>query len=642
MKPIGFICNFAAAKKGNDFLNIINMKRPTFLRVLTLLVAIVAAGIFMPLYAQSDEFFRGSENNNRAEISIPGTDSGITNNGIGQDEAPLGSGLLILVAAGAGYAVARRKRNFKGTALFLALAMMLGLTQCRKDVIAPSTPEGVFITLNVGDNSKVDVNPTGGNGYATVTFTNGDKIYVGNNGKYVGTLTFDGTNFTGTITPTSGDEENQDYLHFYFVGNKRSQNYRGNNINPSVNNTTELYFNISDQTSEYPVISYAPSTEKYNSEITSYKAKLFNKCAIVKFSPKDSDNAAIDAQVTIAGMNNRVMLDFTKYVNNTPSSDDNPYSYDMVNGGKITLHAGSDNTERWAILLPQDATTTNALIPGGFADNISVPAISKNTCLTDGIEMTFETGVAVFLSPTGHRVEIATGNLQCKNIGTTDEPIYQWRFAEHQYDMIGSWNPTDWVDLFGWGTWTGDATNPLFTGTSNPQYQFDSRDFTGTIDGHNDWHTMTQDECNWFFAYTNTSNTTYADRSEKVGLATVNGVHGLVVLPDNWLLPTESSFIPQRVNQWNTNVYTIDQWAVMEAAGAIFLPAAGQRYVVVGDDGNEKIEYYNKDVQGYYWSNNPLMEGSNSWCGLFRTSQITVGSDYNYKGCSVRLIRDLD
>ena len=240
--------------------------------------------------------------------------------------------------------------------------------------------------------------------------------------------------------------------------------------------------------------------------------------------------------------------------------------------------------------------------------------------------MTFDSGV-VFISPTGHKVEIATGNLQYKD-------GEGWRFAEHQYDMIGSWNPTDWVDLFGWGAWTGDATNPLFTGTSDAQYQFDPRDFMGTINGHNDWRTMTQDECNWFFSYSNK----YPDRTEKVGLGTVNGVHGLVVLPDNWLLPTESSFVPQRSSGWNTNVYTIDQWTVMENAGAIFLPAAGQRY----DNGDETIAYVNKDEQGYYWASDPLLTNSTAWDGTFRTSQITVGSQNNYKGCSVRLIRNLD
>ena len=615
-----------------------------------LLSFFMAAGMMLPLAtnAQTDGFFRGGNDDdyeNRAEFTMTG---GITNNGIGQNESPLGSGLLIMVAAGAGYVVARRKRNFKGTALFLAFALILGVTSCKKQIVTPSEPEGVLITLNVGGNSKVDVNPTGGNGYATVTFTNGDQIYVGNNGKYVGTLTFDGTNFTGTIAPTSGDEENQDYLHFYFVGNKRTQNVYGNNINPSVNNTTAIYVNISDQIDEYPVISYAPSTEKYNSETTTYSARLFNKCAIVKFSPKDSDNAAIDAQVTIAGMNNRVKLDFTKYNNNTPSSDDNPYSYDMVNSGKITLHAGSDNTERWAILLPQDATTTTALIPGGYAENISVPAIQKNTCLTDGVEMTFETGV-VFLSPTGHRVEVATGNLQCKNIGSTDEPDYQWRFAEHQYDIAqtsnGNWNTSDWIDIFGWGTWTGSNPMPFKTWTDDAQYTFDENDFVGSINGKTGWRTMTYDECNWFFAYGNK----YADRVEKVGLATIDDVHGLVVLPDNWLLPTDGSFTSGRSNGWSTNMYYTETpqsgltpaqthpWSVMENAGAIFLPAAGHRM------NEDTPEMSNVGVYGYYWANT-LNSGyqTQAWVGKYYTGQITVTGELRNHGCSVRLIRNLD
>ena len=598
--------------------------------------------------AQSDGFFRGAENDYYEDRD--GQTFGITNNGIGQNESPLGSGLLIMVAAGAGYAIARRKRNLKGTALLLTFALVLGATSCKKQIVTPSDPEGVFITLNVGNNSKVNVTPpSGSGGYATVDFTNGDKIYVGNNGKYVGTLTFDGTNFTGTITPTSGDEENQDYLHFYFVGNKTPQTVYGYNKTLYVNSTTDFYVNISDQASEYPVISYAPSTEKYNSKITLYSAKLFNKCAIVKFSPKDSDNAAIDAQVTITGMKNRAKLNFAIYNNNTPSSDDNPYSYDMVNDGKITLHAGSDNTERWAILLPQDATTTNALIPGGFADNISVPAISKNTCLTDGVEMTFETGVAVFLSPTGHRVEVATGNLQCKNTGTNDDPIYQWRFAEHQYDIAqtsnGNWDTSDWIDIFGWGTWTGSNPTPFKTWTDDAQYTFDENDFVGSINGKTGWRTMTYDECNWFFGYGNK----YADRVEKVGLATIDDVHGLVVLPDNWLLPTEGSFTSGRSNGWSTNMYYTETpqsgltpaqthpWSVMEAAGAIFLPAAGHRM----NEGTPEMS--NVGDYGYYWANalNSAYQ-TQGWVGKYYIGEITVTGELRNHGCSVRLIRNAD
>ena len=67
----------------------------------------------------------------------------------------------------------------------MALALVLGFTQCKKDQPTPQT-QGVRITLNVdggNNNSRVIVNPTGHTNpdYATVTFEEGDVIYVGYN-----------------------------------------------------------------------------------------------------------------------------------------------------------------------------------------------------------------------------------------------------------------------------------------------------------------------------------------------------------------------------------------------------------------------------------------------------------------------------
>lgn len=196
---------------------------------------------------------------------IPGNSaSGISNNGIGQSEkAPLGSGLLLLSLAGAGYAAMRRNRSRKGTALLLACVMLLGFTQCKKEQPAPQA-ESVRITLTVDDgnkDSRVIVDPTGHHDpdFATVTFEEGDVIYVGNNGKYCGFLTYDGTNFTGTINPTSGDNENTDYLHFYFMGNKTPSNIIESGESAAAlapNSTTSFDVNITDQTAKYPVISY--------------------------------------------------------------------------------------------------------------------------------------------------------------------------------------------------------------------------------------------------------------------------------------------------------------------------------------------------------------------------------------------------
>ena len=61
------------------------------------------------------------------------------------------------------------------------------------------------------------------------------------------------------------------------------------------------------------------------------------------------------------------------------------------------------------------------------------------------------------------QVQFSQGNLQYNS----SEATYKWRFAEHQYDYVGAWNTSTWVDLFGWGTWSGDATNPINESTNN-------------------------------------------------------------------------------------------------------------------------------------------------------------------------------
>ena len=255
----------------------------------------------------------------------------------------------------------------------MALALVLGFTQCKKEQPTPQT-QGVRITLTVdggNSNSRVDVNPTGHTDpdYATVTFETGDVIYVGNNGVYVGYLTYDGENFSGTINDNNLTEA--DYLHFYFMGNK------GEKSQPSS-------VNISDQTEKYPVISYAHSNEFYGST-ESYTANLQNYCAIVKFTTTD-----IDADITIKGMKNTVAVDFS--VNNAASSvgiNHNPYTTSMTGEGDIILHAES-NTERWAILLEQ-AEVGNATVTadGYFDGTCNVPEIANNTYHT-GVEVSLE------------------------------------------------------------------------------------------------------------------------------------------------------------------------------------------------------------------------------------------------------------
>ncbi len=101
----------------------------------------------------------------------------------------------------------------KVTYFVMALVLVLGLAQCKKEKLETPQNEGnsVMITLDVkGDNNaKVNVIPP------DVTFEAGDQIIVACNGHYVGTLTHNGDNFSGPIENATTGE----HLYFYFFGN---------------------------------------------------------------------------------------------------------------------------------------------------------------------------------------------------------------------------------------------------------------------------------------------------------------------------------------------------------------------------------------------------------------------------------------
>ena len=131
------------------------------------------------------------------------------------------------------------------TYFVMALAMVLGFTQCKKEQIEPQNAgNSVSITLEVNsgastgsatEGSKAEVDPP------HVNFIEHDTILVASNGKYVGYLVYNGMTFSGNISdPTVGEP-----LYFYFLGNK----IKVSTLTPGT--TGECTVNISDQT-DYP------------------------------------------------------------------------------------------------------------------------------------------------------------------------------------------------------------------------------------------------------------------------------------------------------------------------------------------------------------------------------------------------------
>ncbi len=252
------------------------------------------------------------------------------------------------------------------------------------------------------------------------------------------------------------------------------------------------------------------------------------------------------------------------------------------------------------------------------------------------------------------QVHFSKGNLQYQaSIGT-------WRFADHQYDYIGAANTnisssySGWIDLFGWGTsgWNSGAIcyQPWSTSETTSDY-YPGGAYTNDLTGdyieadwawHNTisnggnstqmWRTLTKDEWDYLFH-------TRTDASVKYGTGNINGVGGLIVLPDSWTLPagcTFSSGLASSDNDWSLNSYTLSQWVEMETAGAVFLPAAGYRKgTTVRWVGNT----------GFYWSSTPRKVGYYNYAdGLeFGSFYYLAGANHNRGlGCAVRPVRDVE
>ena len=283
------------------------------------------------------------------------------------------------------------------TYFVMALALVLGFTQCKKEQTNNQDTEShlVPITLTVGSGTRAVVdpvytNPGTGETYASVAFENGDVIHVGFNNKCVGTLTYNGSNFTGSITLTSEDEQiTGQYLHFYFLG--------GLGFTSTLNETnTEATVVISDQSSKYPVISYAPSSDPYTGG-GAYSATLKSKCSIMKFNVNTPSTSAI----CITGMNNKVTLTFNPEAEET----DDGFTYGMDGNGVIKMHGvTSSNTETWAVVLPQDEYTTIGDEGTAYTDDFNylgcrpkIPAITMNQYHDGGINMSVSESAIVDL-----------------------------------------------------------------------------------------------------------------------------------------------------------------------------------------------------------------------------------------------------
>ena len=236
-----------------------------------------------------------------------------------------------------------------------------------------------------------------------------------------------------------------------------------------------------------------------------------------------------------------------------------------------------------------------------------------------------------------HRqVTFSKGNLQY-NVAEK-----YWRFAEHQYDFIGLDNENigtsdaEWIDLFGWGTSCylqgakcyvpGDCYKPKYDmGTSNLNYQNGADWGINRIVNGGDkwdmWHTLNDQEWEYILHFRKNAD-------KKCAQATISGVRGLVILPDEWKQPDGVNFTTEG-NGWCKNSYAYNEWQLMETAGAVFLPAGGFRW---------DREVLAVEDNGRYWTASGYNYG-NANAVLFTANEFGYAENHaKWLGYSVRLV----
>ena len=239
--------------------------------------------------------------------------------------------------------------------------------------------------------------------------------------------------------------------------------------------------------------------------------------------------------------------------------------------------------------------------------------------------------IGVFSVGKGKQVSFSQGNLQY------NRQCDKWHFAANQYEYIGEENIKDnqlanRIDLFGWSSDSGKAPYGVSTSTTAADYKGNFVDWgTNTIQGDTagTWRTLSKDE--WDYLFKGRKNA-----ASLRGAAQVNGVNGHILLPDEWECPNGITFNAGYPSNKGSEYYAAHQqfsqteWILLEASGAIFLPAAGQH------DGSGIA-----DIQsgGYYWSATANGDAY-AYTLLSQSTGAYVTYDNRYDVRSVRLVHD--
>jgi hypothetical protein len=506
------------------------------------------------------------------------------------------------------------------------------------------------VTVNVTRQGDSDMRATYNESTRKLEFSAGDKLFVeGSHEKadrFAGTLTWQsGGTFSGTIYTESPYEgtiddllngnyatllpagyESYDYLEIMYEGYEArlGENAYNSFATSKKLGVEQLSFEHGEYTSGTG-FELEPQKAILNFTITGLTS---NTKVTATLSDDEVWTPDIEGEVTTDGSGNATFA-----IGLDDSSDLNEYSLSVA-GNAITLVSSSKVLAAGKIY-----NITRNAIPGALVGKFSVSDTKK--------------------------VYFSKGNLQyTKSTGI-------WSFMDHQYSTVETTSQAigtdyasqDVVSLFGWGTsgWNNGNTyyQPYNTSKISSSYGYGygpknettyTYDLTGTYanadwglynaisNGGNTagtWRTLTKDEWTYLLT-TRTASTVNGTADARYAKAYLFGTtHGVIIFPDIYTHPAGVT-APTGINatnstSWNGNQYNATDWAKMEAAGCVFLPAAGRR------DGTN---IFNVNAYVRYWTSTYNSKSLAHNVGIADNSMNPA--DYNQKdfGFSVRLVRD--
>ena len=540
--------------------------------------------------------------------------------------------------------------------MLIALSTMLLTTAC-------SNQDDIVNTSNItskGYALPVTVNVTRGDGATRATFDGsklnfsaGDKLFVQGNhenaGLFAGTLDYDAVSgkFSGTIYTQNSYSGTAVAL---FEGGMVSARLLPAGYETpgylSIENSGTYNASISCDASKAFATTKAIAVEQFSYEMSSTYSSGF------ALSPW---NAILNFTITGLTASTEVTASFTDGSSNVISGN-----VTTDGSGNATFAIGVEgytNLQNCSLTVGGNAitlTSSDKYLTAGKIYNITRNAIPGAL-------------IGKFSVSSTDKVYFSKGNLQyTKSTGI-------WSFMDHQYSTVETLNQNvgddyadqDVVSLFGWGTsgWNNGNTyyqpyNTAYVSSSGSSkgYGYGPKngstytyDLTGTYAnadwGHNaisnggntadTWRTLTKDEWTYLFNTRSASTVNGTENARYTKAYLFGTTHGVIIFPDVYTHPAGVT-APTGINatsstSWDGNRYTATDWAKMEAAGCVFLPAAGWRDATTIRKVNEYVRYWTSTYYNAGFAHN---------VGIANSSM--TPADYNQKnyGYSVRLVHD--